>query len=65
MLPAKCPPGAVIVAGGVANAVVSNTLAIVGRQQVAPVLVAVGVGMGCRTLHRGEMLPDYEERVGC
>ena len=50
MLPAKCPPGAVIVAGGVANAVVSNTLAIVGRQQVAPgSIVAIIYGVDCRT----------------
>ena len=45
MLPGEGPPGAVIVAGGIADGIVGNGFAIVGRQQVTPACVAVGVGM--------------------
>ena len=45
MLPGEGPPGAVIVAGGIADGIVGNGFAIVSRQQVTPACVAVGVGM--------------------
>ena len=43
--PLKGPTGAVVVAGGIAAAVVGNGLSIVSRQQIAPLGIAVGIAV--------------------
>ena len=43
--PGEFPLGAVVVAGGIAAAVVGNGLSIVSRQQIAPLGIAVGIAV--------------------
>ena len=43
LLPIHRPPGAVVVAGGVARTVVGDALPVVSREQIAPVGIAVSV----------------------
>ncbi len=44
--PAHRPPGAVVIAGGLANGVIGDAAAIEGSQQILPVGVPVGIGVG-------------------
>ena len=52
--PGEVPANAVVVAGGIANGVVGNGLAVKGGEQILPVGVAVGIGMpiGCQNIAR-------------
>ena len=43
--PGKVPAGAIVVAGGVANGIVSNAVAVKGSEQILPGGVTVGVGV--------------------
>ena len=44
LLPAKTPPGAVVVVGGIADGIVSEVFAVHSGEQVGPGAVDVGVG---------------------
>ena len=52
--PAKGPTGAVVIAGGVADGIVGDGLAVVLRQQVAPGRIPVGVGMAAGAVGGGQ-----------
>ena len=48
-LPAECPAGAVVVAGGITGAVIGNGLTVISRQQVFPLGITIGIGMAIGT----------------
>ena len=46
VLPRHCPPGAIAVAGGIANGIVGNRLAVKGSKQILPAGISVGIAVG-------------------
>ena len=53
VLPRESPTGAIVVTGGVADGIIGDALPVVGGQQVQPVAVLVGVGVGGCPIGRG------------
>ncbi len=53
VIPTHGPAGAVVVAGGIANGVIGDRYSVQGRQQVLPICIAVGVGVGSRSVGSG------------
>ena len=54
ILPRHCPPGAVVVAGGVANGIIGNAVTVKGSEQILPVCVAVGVTVSGSAIGRSQ-----------
>ena len=54
VLPRHCPPGAIAVAGGIANGIVGNRLAVKGGKQVLPVGITVGVTVSGSAIGRSQ-----------
>ena len=52
--PGKVPAGAVVVAGGVANGIIGDCLAVKGGKQVLPVGITVGVTVGGGAIGGGQ-----------
>ncbi len=60
VVPFQGPAGAIIVAGGIAGAVIGDGLPVKGSQQILPVGVAVGIGMAIG----GENITDGVVGIG-
>lgn len=65
VLPAQCPPIAVIVAGGVVNGIIGNGFPVIGGQKVLPLRIPVGIGVGGFSIGSGQNIAYRVIDLGC
>ena len=60
--PGEVPAGAVVVAGGVANGIVGNRLAVKGSKQILPAGISVGIAVGSGAIGGRERCRWYSQQ---